>query len=90
MVTPQSNPEGYTASCLNERAANLKGRLQIIYGANDPTCVPQHTLSFLDACVKADTQPDLFTYPGEGHNMAGRKQIHLHERITRYFEDHLR
>ena len=90
MDTPQSNPEGYTASCLNERAANLKGRLQIIYGANDPTCVPQHTLSFLDACVKADTQPDLFTYPGEGHNMAGRKQIHLHERITRYFEDHLR
>lgn len=90
MDTPQNNPEGYKASNLNERAGNLKGRLQIIYGANDPTCVPQHTLSFLDACVKAGTQPDLFTYPGEGHNMAGRKQIHLHERITRYFEDHLK
>lgn len=90
MDTPQTNPEGYKASCLNERAGNLKGRLQIIYGANDPTCVPQHTLSFMDACVAAGTQPDLFTYPGEGHNMAGRKQIHLHERITRYFEDYLR
>ena len=90
MDTPQKNPEGYKACNLNERAGNLKGRLQIIFGYNDPTCVPQHTLSFLRACEDAGTQPDLFTYPGDGHNMGGKDQIHLHERITRYFEDHLK
>ena len=90
MDTPQANPDGYAKCSLVNKAKNLKGRLQIIYGYNDPTCVPQHTLSFINACIDANTQPDLFTYPGEGHNMRGIKQVHLHERITRYFEDHLK
>lgn len=89
MDTPQSNPEGYERCNLLNKAKELKGRLQIIFGYNDPTCVPQHTLSFIRACEDAGTQPDLFTYPGGGHNMFGRDQIHLHERITRYFDDYL-
>ncbi len=90
METPKSNPEGYKAtSCLN-KAKNLKGRLMIIYGGNDPVCVPQHTLSFLRACIDADTYPDLFTYPGDEHNMMGTDRVHLHNLITRYFEDFLK
>lgn len=90
MDRPQQNPEGYAQCSLLPKAKDLKGRLQIIFGYNDPTCVPQHTLSFIRACIDAGTQPDLFTYPGDGHNMFGTDQIHLHERITRYFEDHLK
>ena len=90
MGTPQSNPEGYEKCRLTTKAANLKGRLQIITGYNDPTVVPQHCLSFLDACVKAGTQPDFFAYPGEEHNMRGHASVHLHERITRYFDDYLK
>ena len=90
METPQSNPEGYAEASMVEHAANLKGRLQIIVGYNDPTCVLQHSLAFLRASEDAGTQPDYFVYPGQGHNMAGRDMIHLHERITRYFEDHLK
>lgn len=90
MDTPQTNPEGYAKCSLVNKAKNLKGRLQIITGYEDPTCVQQHTLSFLNACIEAGTQPDFFTYPGEGHNMRGYKQVHLHERITRYFEDYLK
>ena len=90
MDTPQQNPEGYEqTSCIN-KAKNLKGKLQIIIGMNDPTCVPQHSLQFLNACTEAGTQPDFFVYPGEGHNMAGHKSVHLHERITQYFEDYLK
>ena len=90
MDTPQQNPEGYElTSCIN-KAKNLKGKLQIIIGMNDPTCVPQHSLQFLNACAEAGTQPDFFAYPGEGHNMAGHKSVHLHERITQYFEDYLK
>ena len=90
MGTPESNPEGYAKSSLIDKAKNLKGRLQIITGYNDPTVVPQHCLSFLDACVKAGTQPDFFAYPGEEHNMRGHASVHLHERITRYFDDYLK
>jgi len=90
MDTPQTNPEGYAKTSLIHTAKNLKGRLQIIIGLNDPTVVPQHAYSFLKACIGADTQPDFFVYPGQGHNMAGHQSVHLHERITRYFDDYLK
>ena len=89
MDTPQSNPDGYKQTSLLSKAKNLKGKLQIIIGMNDPTVVPQHALMFLNACAEAGTQPDFFAYPGEGHNMKGHRSVHLHERITQYFEDYL-
>ena len=90
MDTPESNPEGYAKTSLLAKAKDLKGKLQIIIGMNDPTVVPQNALMFLDACSEAGTQPDFFAYPGEGHNMMGHKSVHLHERITQYFEDYLK
>lgn len=89
MDTPQSNPEGYEATNLKNLAGNLKGRLLLIHDDQDNTCVPQHTLSFLKACVDARTYPDLFIYPTHLHNVSGRDRVHLHEKITRYFEEHL-
>lgn len=90
MDTPQENPEGYESSSLLNKAKNLKGRLQIIVGYNDKTCLLQHSLAFLRACENAGTQPDYFVYPGQDHNMMGQDMIHLHERITRYFDDYLK
>ena len=90
MDTPDSNPDGYRQTSLLDKAKNLKGKLQIIIGMNDPTVVPQHALQFINACTEAGTQPDFFVYPGEGHNMMGHKSVHLHERITQYFEDYLK
>ena len=90
MDTPQDNPEGYAGSNLRAKAGNLKGRLQIIIGGTDPTCVPQHSITFLRACIDAGTQPDFFIYPEDGHNMVGRDRVHLHERIARYFFDYLK
>lgn len=89
MDTPQTNPEGYKQCNLKNLAPNLKGHLMIIHDDHDDTCVPQHTLSFMKACVDARTYPDLFIYPGHKHNVLGRDRVHLHEKITRYFEDYL-
>lgn len=90
MDTPQTNPEGYKQTSLLDKAKNLKGRLLIITGMNDATVVPQNCLMFLNACAEVGTQPDFFAYPGEEHNMRGHKSVHLHEKITRYFEDFLK
>ena len=90
MDTPQTNPEGYRQTSLLYKAKDLKGKLQIIIGLNDPVVVPQHAFSFLKACIAAGTQPDFFVYPGEPHNMRGHQSVHLHERITQYFEDYLK
>lgn len=90
MDTPEVNPEGYKKTSLLSKAKDLKGKLQIITGYNDPTVVPQHCLMFIEECIKVGTHPDFFAYPGEGHNMMGHKSVHLHERITQYFEDYLK
>lgn len=89
MDTPQANPEGYKQTNLKNLAGNLKGHLLIIHDDHDDTCVPQHTLSFMKACVDARTYPDLFIYPTHKHNVLGRDRVHLHEKITRYFEEYL-
>ncbi|MBQ9561206.1 MAG: DPP IV N-terminal domain-containing protein [Prevotella sp.] len=90
MGTPEDNAEGYEKTSLLSRAKDLKGRLLMIHGMNDPVVLPQHAMQFLDACNKADVYPDFYVYPGEGHNMKGHMSVHLHEKITRYFEDYLK
>ena len=90
MGTPQNNPKGYAESSLLPKAKNLKGKLEIITGMNDPVVVPQHCLNFLQECIKVGTQPDFFVYPGEPHNMRGHQSTHLHERISQYFDDYLK
>ena len=90
MDTPETNPEGYKNSNLNLKAGNLKGRLLIIIGGEDPTCVPQHSYTFLRSCIDAGTHPDFFVYPESGHNMIGTERVHLHEHISRYFDDFLK
>ena len=89
MDTPQTNPDGYKQTNLKNLAPQLKGHLLIIHDDHDDTCVPQHTLSFMKACVDARTYPDMFIYPCHKHNVLGRDRVHLHEKITRYFEDYL-
>ena len=89
MDTPQTNPEGYMETNLRNLAGNLKGKLLMIHGYQDETCVPQHTLGFMKACIDARTYPDLFLYPGHKHGVAGRDQVHLNTKMAQYFIDNL-
>lgn len=90
MDTPQENPDGYKETSLLNKAERLKSRLLIIHGDEDPTVVLQNSLQFLKSCIGAGAHPDYFIYPGHGHNMIGVDRVHLHEHITRYFEDFCR
>ncbi len=90
MDSPQENPEGYKETSMVNRASDLKGRLLIIHGDEDPTVVMQHSLQFIKSAIGKGSHPDFFVYPGHGHNMIGRDRVHLHEHITRYFDDFLK
>lgn len=90
MGHPQTNPEGYANSNLLNKAQNLKGRLLLIHGDMDPVVVMQHSLQFLKKSVEVGVYPDYFIYPGHEHNVIGRDRVHLHEKITRYFDDYLK
>ena len=89
MDSPQSNPEGYKKTNLCNYANLLKGKLLLIHDGHDSVCVPQHTYSFIKACIDARTYPDLFIYPGHEHNVIGRDRVHLYKKITQYFENNL-
>ena len=89
MDQPQDNPEGYEETSLLNKVDKLKSRLLIIHGDEDPTVVMQHSSQFIRACIREGKHPDLFIYPGHGHNMTGPDRVHLHEHITLYFDKNL-
>jgi dipeptidyl-peptidase-4 len=89
MDTPEENPEGYKNSCLLNKVDKLDGRLMLIHGTMDPTVVWQHSLKFLEECVKQQKQVDYFVYPGHEHNVRGMDRLHLETKIARYFDDFL-
>ena len=90
MDTPEENPEGYAKTRLTDKAKNLKARLLMIHGAQDPVVVQQHSLEFVNACIKEGKQIDYFVYPDHEHNVRGKDRVHLMEKITDYFELHLK
>ena len=90
METEETNVEGLNATSLIPRAKDLKGKLLICQGAIDNVVVWQHSLSFVDACIKAQVPVDYFPYPRSEHNVFGRDRIHLMQKVTDYFEDYLR
>lgn len=90
MDMPQENPEGYKLTSLINKADQLKGDLLIIHGAQDPVVVQQHSMEFVEACIKAGKQVDYFLYPTHEHNVSGKDRIHMYEKIARYFELHLK
>ena len=89
MDTPQTNPEGFAEASLIPRAKDLTGRVLICQGLLDGTVVPQHSLSFVQACIEAGVPVDWFPYPLDEHNMRGKARVHLYEKITDYFETFL-
>ena len=89
MDHPDVNPEGYAKTSLINKAKDLKGKLLICQGAIDPVVVWEHSLSFIRECIKNNVQVDYFPYPCAEHNVMGKDRVHLHDKISMYFEDYL-
>lgn len=90
MDMPQENPEGYKKANVIEKAAQLKGDLLVIHGAQDNVVVQQNSMEFIEACIKAGKQVDYFLYPTHEHNVRGKDRIHLNQKIANYFDLHLK
>ena len=89
METEKTNPKGFEKTSLIPRAKDLKGKLLICQGAIDKTVVWEHSLSFVDACIKAGVQLDYFPYPTHEHNVRGQERVHLMQKVTDYFNEKL-
>ncbi len=90
MDRPDENPDGYKKNSLLQYAKNLEGDLLMIHGADDDVVVWQHSLMFINECVKnLNTNIDYFVYPGHKHNVRGKDRIHLYKKISEYFFEKL-
>jgi len=90
MDTPEENPEGYEKTSLIDKAKLLKGKLLVVHGYIDNTVVPQHSLSFVESCIKNKIQVDYFFYPTHEHNVRGMDRVHLMQKVTEYFDTYLK
>lgn len=89
MDMPQENPEGYAKTNTIDKASKLKGHLLVIHGAQDNVVVQQHSMEFIQACIKAGKQVDYFLYPTHEHNVRGKDRYHLNQKIADYFDTYL-
>lgn len=89
MDTPEENPNGYELTSVLDKANQLKSKLLIIHGAQDDVVVMQHSLEFIEQCIKNNIPVDYFLYPTHKHNVSGKDRVHLMQKITQYFDDYL-
>lgn len=87
--SPQENKDGYDKNNLLNHVANLKGKLLMIHGAQDPVVVWQHSIMYQKKAVDKGVQLDYYVYPGHEHNVLGKDRAHLMEKIINYFIDNL-
>lgn len=89
MSRHQDNPDGFAKTSLLPKAASLKVRTLVIEGGVDPVVVPQNALAFLQECIDNGVRVEYFTYPHSEHNMTGKDRVHLVDKITAFFQEHL-
>jgi dipeptidyl-peptidase-4 len=90
MDTPQENPQSYAETDLTKKVQNLKGKLLLIHGLQDPVVVQQHSVRFVRAAIDKNVQVDYMIYPGHEHNVLGKDRAHLYQKITDYFTENLK
>ncbi|MCO6494771.1 MAG: DPP IV N-terminal domain-containing protein [Bacteroidetes bacterium] len=90
MGNPKDNPDGYDKANLLNYADKLEGKLLMIHGCDDDVVLWQHSLLYVDKCVKNNnTLLDYFVYPGHKHNVYGKDRLHLMTKITEYLFENL-
>ena len=89
METEATNADGFRRTNLMKKVNDLKGKLLICQGAVDNTVLWQHSLNFVQECIKQQVQLDYFPYPIAEHNVYGKDRVHLMNKVTLYFDENL-
>ena len=89
METEATNADGFRRTNLMKKVNDLKGKLLICQGAVDNTVLWQHSLNFVQECIRQQVQLDYFPYPIAEHNVYGKDRVHLMNKVTLYFDENL-
>ena len=86
MGTPEENPDGYAASNLVTRAAQIEVRPLLIHGLVDTNVHLQNTLNLIDAMMAIDKPFDFVPLPNSDHHYGGDDLVTVLSESTNYFE----
>jgi dipeptidyl-peptidase-4 len=88
---PDDNPEGYRLSSATTHAANLKDALLVVHGTGDDNVHPQNTVVLSQALIEAGRLFEQGIYPVQKHSFGDKThERHFYERMTEFFDRHLR
>jgi dipeptidyl-peptidase-4 len=84
---PAEHPDFYDRSSVIPGAANLHGRLLIVYGTYDDNVHPQNEQAFMDALIKAGKLFEVMTYPMRKHDIGDRDAtLHLYRTMLEFWK----
>ncbi len=90
MKRPADNPEGYGKTSLVRRAADLHGRLLLVYGTHDDNVHPQNSHAFMNELIRAGLLFDLMVYPMRKHVIDDPPaRIHLFRTMVEFWRKNL-
>jgi dipeptidyl-peptidase-4 len=91
MGLPDSNPDGYRTSSVLHHVTALRGRLLLIHGMVDENVHFRHTARLIAALTAAGRPYDAALFPEERHMPRDARGLeYLEQRLSGYFQDHLR
>jgi len=90
MSTPQDNTDGYDATSVVKRAADLEGHLLLIHGTMDDNVHLSNTIQLVHELQKAGKSFDLMLYPKSRHGVRDPKQrVHMRRLMWDTIREHL-
>ncbi len=89
MDTPAENPAGYDAASILTHAVKLKGVLFLVHGELDDNVHLQHTVQLIDCLTDLGRPFGFMLYPGERHNLDGKKREHASRLAVDFWSKHL-
>ena len=91
MEKPQMNLDGYEETNLLNYVKDLKGKLLLLHGTDDPIVVWQQSLLYTQKAMQLGIEIDYFPYVGHKHKVKGKgkDRFHLFKKITDYLIENL-
>jgi dipeptidyl-peptidase-4 len=90
MLRPKDNPDGYAATSVAAKAADLHGELLLIHGALDDNVHPQSSMQLAYALQKAGKPFRMMLYPKSSHGVSDPKLVkHLRAMMLEFVEETL-
>ncbi|MBI2022872.1 alpha/beta fold hydrolase [Candidatus Daviesbacteria bacterium] len=87
--TPEKNPQFWNSISANSFLADISGPLQLHHGTSDESVPVKFSQKLNDQMKAAKEQVELFTYPGDDHNLSANFSTAM-QRSIEFFDKYLK